>query len=171
MKITIPVFLTLTAYLLFTSCRDEGSTAKDRDKKINKKNLWLLGEWQNRNAEGGVYLESWKQLNDSVIAGDAYFIRNSDTLFSEKIIIVRTQDSIFYIPTVSDQHDGKPVRFYLNSISPGSVDFINPEHDFPQEIVYYYISPDSMVAIISGQNSNGKVRSETFPMKKKVESE
>ena len=45
---------------------------------------WLLGNWENKSDKGDL-LESWKKVNDSLFIGESYFIKEKDTLHSEKM--------------------------------------------------------------------------------------
>ncbi len=56
----------------------------------------------------------------------------------------------FQAPTVPDQNQGLPVYFKLKSVGKGHLLFLNSHHDFPQRIYYRLLSPDSLVAEISG---------------------
>lgn len=127
---------------------------------------WLLGSWQQRTNTGSNLLETWSKKTDHELNGKSVKINGADTTLLETIAVVRTNDSLFYIPTVSNQNQGKPVRFYCSSQQNGLLVFENPQHDFPQQITYRLITKDSIVAAISGLY-NGQQRSNHFYMKKK----
>ncbi|MDT3404332.1 DUF6265 family protein [Mucilaginibacter terrae] len=120
---------------------------------------WLLGTWQNKSPQG-LLVEKWQKLNDSTYTGKSYFLAGKDTAFTESIVLEQRGGKLYYIPTVKNQNDGKPVKF--TQAGKGLV-FENPAHDFPQRITYTQIKPDSLVAEISGM-SKGKFKSEKFPM-------
>ncbi len=125
---------------------------------------WLNGTWENKTARGSIY-ESWQKINDSVMTGRSYAIRNGDTLVFEQIRLVREQGQVFYIPVVKNQNGGLPVRFKLVAVSASGMVFENPEHDFPQRITYNRNSPDELVAEISG-NRGGQEKKQRFPMQR-----
>lgn len=126
---------------------------------------WLVGEWGNTSKEG-VLTETWTRLNDSTLTAQTYFVTGKDTVHTESVVLEQKMDSLFYIPTVKNQNDGKPVTFKLTSSTDQLLVFENPKHDFPQKITYNKVTNDSLVAAISGMK-NGKESKESYPMKKK----
>lgn len=122
---------------------------------------WLRGTWQNKSPEG-LLVEKWQKLNDSTYTGKSYFLAGKDTAFAESIVLQQRGGKLYYIPTVKNQNNGKPVTFTQKGT--GLV-FENPKHDYPQQLTYKQIKPDSLVAEISGM-SKGKFKSEKFPMGK-----
>ncbi|GGD35510.1 hypothetical protein GCM10011343_26740 [Flavobacterium orientale] len=136
------------------SCQQE--TTFNELEKAN----WFLGRWES-NTPDGVFSEEWKTENDSVFAAKSFFIKENDTLFSETIRLVQHENDLFYIVTVPNQNEEKPVAFKLTSSTPDYLVFENPEHDFPKKITYKLVKKDSLYAEISG---NGK--SQGFPFKR-----
>ena len=92
-------------------------------------------------------------------------IMNNDTIFSESLSIEENRDGLFYVPSVVNQNDGKPVYFKLVKCVNGEFIFENLDHDFPQRIVYKNPQPDSLYARIEGRDS-GEYRREEFKMKR-----
>jgi len=125
---------------------------------------WLLGTWQQPSVKG-ILTESWQQLNDSTFIGQSFFVSNGDTLSSESISLQQRKDTLFYIPTVADQNEGKPVVFTLTNLTDSSVTFENPKHDFPQKIEYQLNAPDSLIAEVSAV-VEGKTKALTFRMER-----
>jgi hypothetical protein len=155
MKKTI---LSLLIILSFASCQKSKEVSK-----IVAAN-WLLGNWENKSADGDL-LESWKKVNDSLYDGESYFIKGKDTLHFEKIQMKQKGEALFYIATVKGQNNDKPVTFIHNDTIEKQLVFENPKHDFPQKIVYSRITKDSIIIQISGIQQ-GKPSSERFSMKK-----
>ena len=114
---------------------------------------WLIGTWENKTERGIIY-ESWIKKNDSEFLGKNYVLKGMDTVVFETIRLVQENDSLFYIPTVSNQNNALPVRFAMKSITANTMIFENKAHDFPQEISYSMINKDSMLAQISGMKNN-----------------
>jgi len=127
-----------------------------------KKAGWLIGEWKNQTLKGQS-VESWKKLNDSTLLGKSYVLRGTDTVSVEHIRLEEHHGNLYYIPTVKNQNEGKPVTFTMTTSSADHFVFENPEHDFPQKITYNRINKDSLVAEISG-TYKGKQRAIKFPM-------
>jgi len=125
---------------------------------------WLTGTWETRTPEGSLY-ETWRRSNDSELLGKSYSLSGQDTMIFETMRLLQENDSLYYIPTVSDQNGGLPVRFAATRISGKQLVFENPTHDFPQVITYTGINADSLVAEISG-DASGASRKQQFPMKR-----
>ncbi len=125
---------------------------------------WLTGTWENKTTRGSIY-ETWNKISETEFAGKNYIVKEKDTVVFENIRLVQEKDSLFYIPAVKNQNDGLPVRFANKTISETQLVFENPQHDFPQIISYTKITPDSLVAEISG-TKNGRERRQLFPMKR-----
>lgn len=155
MKKTI---LSLLIILSFASCQ--------KTKEVSKIVVadWLLGNWENKSADGDL-LETWKKVNDSIYDGESYFIKGKDTLHFEKIQMKQKGEALFYIATIRGQNNDKPVTFKHNDTIEKQLVFENPKHDFPQKIVYSQITNDSIIIQISGIQQ-GKPSSERFSMKK-----
>lgn len=152
------VILSLVILLSIVSCQKSKVISK-----ITAAN-WLLGQWENKSDDGNL-LETWKKVNDSLFVGEAYFIKEKDTLHSEKIQLKQKGEDLFYIATVKGQNNDKPVTFKYNDTLQKLLVFENPKHDFPQKIMYSQITKDSIVIQISGMQQ-GKPSSERFSMKK-----
>ncbi|HLP12415.1 MAG TPA: DUF6265 family protein [Flavobacteriales bacterium] len=170
------IVVILACCSVIASCGGE----KEREKSIKKdtteitsipdfpNNLnafpWVLGSWANISPEMSMY-ESWEMKSDTVWIGKSFGIQKSDTILKESIRIEHRGKNAFYIPTVNDQNDGKPVEFKLTRLSDIEIVFENPKHDFPTKITYRYINQDSLIAEISGIR-NGKEAKEVFPYKR-----
>jgi len=150
------------------SCSNSGKeNATDNTTKLYneiEKANWLIGQWQNNSSEGNA-TEVWDKLNDSTFIGKSYFVVGKDTVSSETIRLEQNGSELFYIPTVTEQNAGQPVKFTLTNSSNNQLVFENSKHDFPQKISYTKISKDSLLAEISGI-MEGKQNSQNFPMTK-----
>jgi hypothetical protein len=123
---------------------------------------WLIGDWVNTTDEFEFY-ESWKKDSDNLYIGESFMTIEGDTVFSEFVDLELNKNEIFYRVSVSDQNNGIAVSFKLVSSDNQKFVFTNPEHDYPQTIVYRYVAPDSLYAHIEG-NLDGKYRREDFVM-------
>ena len=126
------------------------------------KAAWVIGAWQQL-TDKGYTIEVWKKQSDTDFAGISYFVKGKDTLSAETIRLVQRDTSLFYIPTVKDQNEGKPVAFKLSSITEQQMVFDNTGHDFPQRITYRSVTKDSLYPEISGV-LNGLSQAVPFPM-------
>ena len=146
--------------LALVSCKDSDANEKEKIKAAN----WLLGNWENK-AVDGTLTEYWKKVNDSTFQAQSYFVKEKDTLHFESITLQQKGEVLTYTATVVGQNDDKPVAFKLTTATEKQMVFENPKHDYPQKISYTQITPDSLVAKISGIQQ-GKPSSEQFSMKK-----
>jgi hypothetical protein len=146
--------------LAIVSCKNSDSNEKDKIKAAR----WLLGNWENNSADGNLS-ETWKKVNDSTFQAESYFIKEKDTLHFETITLKQKGEELTYNAAVKGQNDDKPVSFKLTTATEKQLVFENPKHDYPQKISYTQITPDSLVAKISGIQQ-GKPSSEQFSMKK-----
>ena len=146
--------------LAIVSCKNSGSNEKDKIKAAR----WILGNWENKSADGNLS-ETWKKVNDSTFEAQSYFIKEKDTLHFESITLQQKGEVLSYSATVKGQNNDKPVTFKLTNSTDTQLVFENPKHDYPKKIIYTQITEDSLVAEISGI-LEGKANSEKFSMKK-----
>jgi hypothetical protein len=107
---------------------------------------WIVGKWQL--GEKNVY-EVW-QKEEGKLKGTSFVIVDTDTMILEHLSLHLINDTIYYVPTVLNQNDGKPVEFKLESKLNNSWRFTNPLHDFPQSIEYKLLAEDSIKVTLMG---------------------
>ena len=164
---TLTTLLALS--LAIVSCKESSEeNNKTSDSKATEASFqdaeWLIGNWGNTLPDGS-FIEIWTKENDTVYKAESYFIANNDTLFAEYVSLGKVNDTITYTVTMPSQNNEQPVGFKLKSMSANKMVFENPQHDYPNKIVYNKITKDSIVAIISGAKK-GKQASETFAMRR-----
>lgn len=121
---------------------------------------WIIGTWKIQTPQG-MLLERWQVKDDSTLQSRSYFVKaNGDSVEQEVIQIALRHGDWYYIPTVANQNDGKPVRFKMIYLK--GTEFIseNPEHDFPQRIAYRRIR-QSLFASIEGKR-DGRYNKQNF---------
>ena len=125
---------------------------------------WMLGVWK-INTPQGTIVEIWETKNDSTLQGRSVFVRtNNDTIPQEKIEMAFRNGEWYYIPTVSNQNEGKPVSFKVVFLRPDEFVSENPAHDFPQRIEYRRLK-QAMYASIEGKR-NGRFAKQHFDFTK-----
>jgi hypothetical protein len=124
----------------------------------------MQGTWIMKLSSGQIG-ETWKKINDNELRSAAFKVKEQDTAWLEKVQLVSSGEGIFYIPTIKDQNQGKPVRFKLTSSENNQFVFSNPEHDFPQRVVYQFVSRDSLHAWVDGKIS-GQLEKEDYYYKR-----
>lgn len=93
---------------------------------------WLEGSWT-RWVKGGDVVETWKRVSEDTMEGTATLIRGEESVVTEVLRLERYGDEIFYL--AKPRENAMPTPFKL--VSSGTrFAFENPEHDFPQRIVY-----------------------------------
>ncbi|MFV8370261.1 DUF6265 family protein [Flavobacterium sp. LB2R40] len=153
-------FIILVLLLAISACKKSDSNKNEKIKAAN----WLLGNWENKSAEGNL-TETWRKVNDSTFQAQSYFIKEKDTLHFESITLQQKGEQLTLTATVKGQNNDKPVAFLLTTTTEKQLVFENPKHDYPQKISYTHITPDGLVAKISGIQQ-GKPSAEQFSMKK-----
>ena len=120
-----------------------------------------IGKWQDPK---GYLIEEWKMDGTSLV-GNNYKVTGQDTSFLESLKVIKSDSGIFYIPTVFNQNDGKPIPFKKTYSDDSKFTFSNPQHDFPQTITYTFLSKDDLEVTIGGHNE-GRYRESTFTFKR-----
>lgn len=121
---------------------------------------WMLGVWKISTPQGMV-MEIWEQKDDSTLKGRSVFVKpNKDTIPQENIEMAFRNGEWYYIPTVANQNEGKPVSFKVIFLRANEFVSENPAHDFPQRIAYRRIK-QNMYASIEG-SKNGLYNKQNF---------
>ena len=149
--------LSLIIVLVFSSCQ-KNQTEKTNSEISLQDLTWLVGTWKNETSRGDIF-ESWQMVDDSLLNGVVYRVSNLDTTLLENLSIQNIKDDLFYIPVV--EHNKGAVYFKLIDHDTSKFVFENPEHDYPQRIIYFRIDSDSLHARIEGED-NGNFRAVDF---------
>ncbi|HRP08840.1 MAG TPA: DUF6265 family protein [Gemmatimonadales bacterium] len=122
---------------------------------------FLAGCWE-LNAGSRVTHEQWMAPLGGMMVGMSRTVAGGTAREWEALrIIVRNGT-----PVYAAQPGGREATsFTATSITDTSVVFANPEHDFPQRILYRMRGADSLIARIEGER-NGAVRGIDFPMRR-----
>jgi len=123
---------------------------------------WLAGCWAAENGEAGSG-EQWMPLAGGTMLGTGRTVRNGKTVEHEFLQIrVNAEGKPVYIALPSGQREA---TFVASALSADAVTFENPQHDFPQRILYRALPGDRLHARIEGMR-NGALRGVDFPMKR-----
>jgi hypothetical protein len=121
---------------------------------------WLTGCWALDGRDPGS-TEQWMAPAGKSMLGVNRTVSNDQTVAFEFMRIIEDDDgNIIFIALPSGQEKAK---FTLTAISDSEVVFENPQHDFPQKIIYRQDDENSLVGRIEGM-SNGSERAVDFPM-------
>ncbi len=102
---------------------------------------WLLGDWVSGTPENQ-FIETWTKKNDSTFTGAGKVIVNGDEKFAESLIIENRSGNTKYIAELPD----KTAVFKAASQSANSIEFVDPQNDFPSKIIYR--KTDSGITVI-----------------------
>jgi hypothetical protein len=125
---------------------------------------WLEGTWEMRKPNGTSRLEIWKQKDHRTLTGEGLKVSGNDTTLLESIQLYQEEKTniIWYVPTVPDQNQAKPVPFKLVRNEKYSFTFENPDHDFPQRIVYHFIPTQTDGDFIMSTGDSLRIRVESM---------
>lgn len=151
------ILLSILSITVLVSCEPESTEQPVEQEQTNANKLdklkWWLGNWQMKSADGLV-IESWFNAAKNEWQGYSYYITSDgDTASHETVRLVNDNDTLYYIPNVSNQNNGMSVQFRESLLTDSSIVFENTTHDFPKRIVYIKTSDTSIHAYIDG---NGK---------------
>lgn len=124
----------------------------------------LVGQWVDDPGEDStIFHEQWHRLDARHYEGLGFVMLGNDTVSIEHLNINLTDTGMFYAAEIPTQNEGRPVYFKLTSANDSLV-FENPQHDFPQRIVYRPQEPAGWVAFVSG-SMQGEQRMMQFHLK------
>ena len=123
---------------------------------------WLAGCWASERGDAGSG-EQWTPLAGGTMLGVGRTVRNSETIDHEFLQIRRNAEGkIVYIALPSGQAE---TSFVLTSAGENSFTFENPDHDFPQRIIYRALADGGLLVRIEGSR-DGVLRGVDFPMQR-----
>lgn len=122
---------------------------------------WLGGCWNNERGNRSVE-EVWLKPKGGMMLGLGRTLKDGQAIEFEFMRIHEEKGEIFYTAKPSGQPEAS---FKLISNKNGEVVFENPQHDFPQRVIYRKQTDGSLIARIEGE-MNGKKRGIDFPFKR-----
>lgn len=122
---------------------------------------WLAGCWAAEGAEPGSG-EQWMAPAGATMLGVSRTVRAGRTVEWEFMQIREAASGrLVYTALPSGQRE---TSFELLRIGAAEVVFENPQHDFPQRVMYRLAAPGRLEARIEGQR-NGQLRAVDFPLR------
>ena len=122
----------------------------------------LAGCWE-RIVPNGRTVEQWLPEEGGLLLGMSRTVRDGKVREYEFLRIDRDPaGKLRYVAQPSGQAEA---TFMLKSLSEDTVVFENPQHDFPQRILYRFVDKDTLVGRIEG-SVGGQARSADFPYKR-----
>ncbi|MQA92497.1 MAG: hypothetical protein GEU90_20110 [Gemmatimonas sp.] len=123
---------------------------------------WLAGCWEGTLSNATTYEEAWLAPRGGTMIGIARMVRDDETLSFEFMRIVDDEGTLVFIAQPSGQ---KTTAFRASEITSVAATFENPDHDFPQTVLYRFTPPDDLLARIEGDRG-GELRGIDFPMRR-----
>jgi hypothetical protein len=122
---------------------------------------WLTGCWEGT-VGGREYHEQWMKPAGGTMLGMSRTVSEERTPAWEFLRIAERDGSLFYIARPSGQDEA---AFRLIKLGDGEAVFENPEHDFPQRVLYRLQDGGRLTAAIEG-TTGGQMRRVDFPMRR-----
>jgi len=121
----------------------------------------LVGNWSMETKKGMIH-ESWIKVDDSTLRSKSFRLNGTDTVLLEEVDLVMRLGNIYYMPIVQGQNNHQPVLFKLSKLENGIYTFENPEHDFPQRVIYELPKENKLHAWIEGTSKGTFKKSDYF---------
>jgi uncharacterized protein DUF6265 len=123
---------------------------------------WLAGCWEGK-VRGREVNEQWMKPAGGVMLGMARTVAQGKAVEFEFTQIREENDgTIYYVAKPSGQAEA---RFKLIQLQNKEAIFENPQHDFPQRIIYR-LQPDGSLFARVEATANGKTRGLDYPYKR-----
>lgn len=121
---------------------------------------WLAGCWAADGGEPGT-VEHWLPPAGGLMVGVSRTVRSGRAAAFE-FMQLRFDDRgrVVFVALPSGQHEA---TFVMTGNEGGAATFENPNHDFPQRVIYRRLSNEKLAARIEGMR-DGTVRGVDFPM-------
>lgn len=110
----------------------------------------FVGKWE-RDIKKGMTHEFWEKVDYNTFKGRSLNIVGVDSTVLETVLIKKIDMETYYIVTVAGQNKEKPVQFKLVKTENNTFVFENLQHDFPQIIIYEFVSNEKLKAQIKGK--------------------
>lgn len=104
--------------------------------------------------QGVLFNESWKYVNDSLFEGAGFSLNGNDTMFYEKLGLVKSGDSVYYQAFLSGK--STPVSFVLTKYGENEWVFVNNKNEFPKKIKYLLENDSTLTVTASDMEENKK---------------
>ncbi|HSI51603.1 MAG TPA: DUF6265 family protein [Ideonella sp.] len=123
---------------------------------------WLAGCWQIEGGEAGT-VEQWMAPAGGAMLGMSRTIQRGQ--LREFEFMQFQLDPTGKLSFVAQPQGRPPTAFALAAAGDRQARFSNPQHDFPQTVIYQAVGNDRLLARIEGPR-NGQLRGIDFPMKR-----
>lgn len=122
---------------------------------------WLAGCWELRHGQR-VTREEWMPVAGGTMIGMSRTVIGDATREYEYLRLHVVDGRLVYMAIPSGQRE---TGFRAVTLTDSLLVFENPEHDFPQRVMYRPVGNDSLVARVEGERE-GRTRGVDFPMRR-----
>jgi hypothetical protein len=123
---------------------------------------WMAGCWAAEKGDAGS-VEHWLPPAGGTMLGVSRTVKNGQTVeFEFMQLRVNSAGKLVFIANPSGQ---KQTTFVASSVGQDSVTFENPQHDFPQKVIYRLEPGGRLIGRIEGTRG-GTVKGVDFPMRR-----
>ncbi len=112
----------------------------------------LQGTWKIENKD---LYEEWETVTGHLLKGKSYKKRGEEIIITEYLMLQNKEGTIIYSARVPDQNEGATIDFRMSNPDDKTWVFENPEHDFPQKIVYKHILENKIHVEVTGADNQG----------------
>jgi hypothetical protein len=139
-------FLILFILVSFENIENQRSFAAAVNAPRIERLAWLAGTWYGE--DSGIAVEEvWLEAKGGLMLGMNRTLKKERAPFFEYLRIVEEDTAIYYYASPG----GRPATpFRLVNLEKSKVVFENPEHDFPQRIIYRLEDQDSLISRVEG---------------------
>lgn len=121
---------------------------------------FMSGCWQGLGADGALIQESYTASTADLMLGMTRYVRSGKVVDYEFTIIAERDRDLVMTPHPKGQQSAS---FRLKELERGRAVWVNPEHDFPQQISYQKLGGDTLRAAIAGPQE-GKTQTIAWAM-------
>lgn len=140
--------LTLFATLVCLVCAPRAAQRDGPTASIDRL-AWLAGCWEGM-VGGSQYYEHWMKPAGGAMMGVSQTVARGKTEEYEFLQIRQEENGVFYVAKPSGQAEA---AFRLVEHDSDRAMFENPQHDFPQRIIYRLRSDGGLLARIEGREN------------------
>ncbi len=150
----------LIALFLLAPLRDQGiPNAPSTMQRLS----WMAGCWRQETSTAATIDEMWMAAAGEMMLGISRTVGRGRVVEYEFMRIQSTQNGVTFFAQLPKQPE---TAFQLVKIDAQMVVFENPQHDFPQRVIYRR-DGEMLTGRIEG-TQNGKSRSVDYPMRRVV---
>src|SRR5215213_8797365 len=110
----------------------------------------LSGCWERNEKSGTAATEIWMKPAGTSIMGMGRTVKNGKTVDYEMMRIEQRADGIYFV--AKPKANPAETSFKLKSSAGGEFTFENPEHDFPQRVIYK-VNGNTLMGRIEGRQN------------------